>query len=132
MATGWANSALARWIDATLSTHPMNLDPRQFASKPLLLIETTSESSVDYSVRCAGYLVGRILRSDLSGGTESWLWTVTGPYLPEELRPSDGREGDLGGAKAAFRAKFDAWLQWALEQDGPVPWHGSQTTQYRR
>ncbi len=63
--------------------------PQQFNSKPLLLIETTSERKGDYSIRCASHLVGRILRSDLSGGIESWLWTVTGPYLPESLRPND-------------------------------------------
>jgi hypothetical protein len=69
----------------------MNVDPQQFAGKPLLLIETTNDSVNDYSIRCAGHLVGRIMRSDLAGSAESWLWTVTGPYLSEALRTRSGR-----------------------------------------
>lgn len=103
----------------------MNINPQKFAGKPLLLIKTTSDSVNDYSIRCAGRRVGRIMRTDLAGGAESWLWTVTGPYLPEELRPSDGRAGSLAEAKAAFRLKFDAWLQWAISRGEPAAWHGS-------
>ncbi len=99
------------------------IDPHSLEGHPLIL---KAVSDGDFSVFCAGHLVGRILRSDLTGGAESWRWTVTGPYLPEELRPSDGRTGTLAEAKAAFRAKFDAWLQWALEQGGPASWHGGQ------
>ncbi len=47
---------------------------------------------------------------------ESWLWTITGPYIPPELQPSQGREDTLSKAKAAFRAKFDSWSSWAMEK----------------
>lgn len=98
------------------------VDPRTFEDHPLVL-KTVADD--DFSVLCAGRLVGRIMRSDIAGGAESWLWTVTGPYLPEALRPSDGRAGSLEEAKVAFRAKFDVWRAWALEQAGPASWHGA-------
>lgn len=101
------------------------IDPRTLGQHPLIL-KPADGGGRDFTVLCAGHLVGRIMRSDLTGGAESWLWTVTGPYLPEALRPSDGRAGSLEEAKAAFRAKFDGWSSWALEQGGPVLWHGSE------
>lgn len=98
------------------------VNPRTFEGHPLVL-KTAADG--DFSVLCVGHLVGRILRSDMAGGAESWLWTVTGPYLPEALRPSDGRAGSLEEAKVTFRGKFDAWLAWALEEKEPAVWHGA-------
>lgn len=105
------------------------IHPRQFDGQPLLLKTTYDGAENDFAVHCAGHAVGRIMRSDLSGAVESWLWTITGPYIPPALQPSQGRESTLADAKAAFRSKFDAWLTWALEHAGPVPWHSPRAAQ---
>lgn len=98
--------------------------PQQFEGQPLVPKSTYAGAENDHAIYCAGHLVGRIMKSSLSGGTENWLWTLTGPCIPPELQLSQGRENTLAAAKSAFRAKFDAWRNWALEQVGPVPWHG--------
>ena len=98
--------------------------PQKFTDQPLLLKTTYEGAENDHAIHCAGHLVGRIMLTPMSGGAESWLWTMTGPYIPPELQPSQGRADTLAEAKVAFREKFDAWLTWALEQAGPVPWHG--------
>jgi hypothetical protein len=51
------------------------IDPHTLEDHPLVL-KTVADG--DFSVLCSGHLVGR-MRSDIAGGTESWLWTVTGP-----------------------------------------------------
>jgi hypothetical protein len=98
--------------------------PQIFTDQPLILKTTYEGAENDHAIYCAGHLVGRIMLTPMSGGVESWLWTVTGPYIPPELRPSQGRADTLAEAKNAFREKFDAWLAWALEQSRPMPWHG--------
>jgi hypothetical protein len=99
---------------------------QQFVDQPLLLKTTYEGAENDHAIHCAGHLIGRIMLTPMSGGAEIWLWTITGPYLPPELQPSHGRADTLAEAKKAFREKFDAWLAWALEQAGPVPWHGAR------
>lgn len=102
------------------------IHPQQFTDQPLILKTTYEGAENDHAIHCAGRLVGRIMLTPMSDGAESWLWTVTGPYIPPDLQPSNGRAETLAEAKKAFREKFDAWLTWALEQARPVPWHGLQ------
>lgn len=76
----------------------------------------------DYGVRVLDRLAGRIMAKPLSGRRVVWFWTVTGPYVPSHLQPSHGEAESLEEAKAAFRAKFDAWLAWAKDLQHPVVW----------
>jgi len=92
------------------------IHPQQFVDQPLLLKTTYEGAENDHAILCAGHLVGRIMLTPISGGVESWLWTVTGPYIPPEFQPSQGRADSLAEAKKAVREKFDAWLIWALAQ----------------
>jgi hypothetical protein len=98
--------------------------PQQFQDHPLVLRTTYEGAANDHAILCAGHLLGRIMLTPMSGGAESWLWAITGPYIPPEVQPSHGRADTLAEAKTAFREKFDAWLTWAMEQGGPVPWNG--------
>ena len=96
------------------------VDPATLEGQPLILKVIGAQ---DYSVRVLDRVAGRITIKPLSGGRTVWFWTVTGPYLPGHLRPGDGDADTLEEAKAAFRAKFDAWLAWAKDLQHPVVWH---------
>ena len=96
------------------------IDPSTLVGQPLRLRRTAAG---DYSVVIGDLPAGRIMRKPVAGGSEVWLWTVTGPYLPPGLQPAAGDAQTLDEAKAAFRAKYDAWLQWALAQGCEAVWH---------
>lgn len=54
---------------------------------------------------------------------QAWLWTITGPTVPDSRLPIQGEAASVEDAKAAFRAAFDALLYWAaIEKDGELPW----------
>ena len=59
------------------------------------------------------------------GLATSGLWTITGHCFPPALQSSQGRESTLADAKVAIRLKLDEWRTWALEQAGPLGWHGA-------
>jgi hypothetical protein len=40
-----------------------------------------------------------------------------------DLQPSIGREETLDAVKAAFKAKFKAWQEWAEDLGHDVLWH---------
>jgi hypothetical protein len=52
--------------------------------------------------------VGRIYLIDKLGDEESWFWDVSFMLTG---RASYGRAYSLDGAKAAFRAEYEAWLR---------------------
>ena len=95
-------------------------DPQAFVGQPLQL-----EGGVDndFRVTIAGHTAGRIFRTMRSASQHVWLWTLTGPYLPGAQLNGHGDSPELARAKAAFRVTFDAWLQWAIQQNAPVVWH---------
>lgn len=92
-------------------------DPRIFVDQSLRL---EGGSHDDYRVTIAGHTAGRIFRTMKSASQHVWLWTVTGPYLPGAQMSSNGDSPDIIEAKVAFRATFDAWLRWAIQQNAPV------------
>jgi hypothetical protein len=96
------------------------LDPHIFIDQPLHLARSREN---DFRVMVAGHAAGRIFATLRSSGRNVWLWTVTGPYLPGAGLNGSGDSDDLAAAKSAFRATFDAWLQWAIRQNAPVTWH---------
>lgn len=95
------------------------IDPATLEGQPLIL---KAAAPNDYTVMVLDRIAGRIMAKPVTGGRTVWFWTVTGPYLPERLRPGDGDAETLEEAKAAFRAKFDAWLAWAKDLQHPVVW----------
>lgn len=100
---------------------PSYVDPADFEAAPLMLKRIGAD---DYAVTVAGRGAGRILAGTGPGMSVIWTWTVTGPYVPPALQPAHGRVESLDEAKAAFRAKFEAWLVWARTIGRPVAWHG--------
>ena len=95
-------------------------DPRIFIDQPLHLARSAES---DYRVIVTGHTAGRIFATLRSSGRHVWLWTVTGPYLPGAGLSGSGDADGLPDAKKAFRATFDTWLQWAIQQNAPVTWH---------
>lgn len=104
--------------------YPAN--PALFIGRPLTLTKTVIAGETaphDYVVQCGpDWPVGRIYRQDTSSNPDKWVWTVTGPGIPHRLHPSGGRVASLDEAKAAVRAKFNAWLAWAVAQGGEHAW----------
>lgn len=100
--------------------------PFKLIDQPLRLRRTAGD---DYTVLVADLTAGRIMRKPMAGGGENWLWSLTGPYLPPGLQPSYGDCLSLDLAKDAMKAKFQAWLHWAVAQGGDVHWHmGAERT----
>ena len=81
-------------------------------------------ADADYSVMVKDLRAGRIVAGMTPGMVMMWEWTITGPYIPVELQPSNGREETLNAAKIAFKAKFEAWQAWAEGFGHDVIWHG--------
>ena len=65
----------AELAEAQLTT----IFPQIFTDQPLILKTTYEGAENDHAIHCAGHQVGRIMLTPMSGGAESWLWTVTGP-----------------------------------------------------
>jgi hypothetical protein len=65
-----------------------------------------SWSEHDYDVFDGERDVGRIYLVDSFGGAEVWFWGVDFMLTG---RKSYGNAASLDGAKAAFRAEYDAW-----------------------
>lgn len=95
------------------------IEPATLEGQPLILKAMAPD---DYGVNVLDRQAGRIMAKPLSGRRVVWFWTVTGPYIPSHLQPSHGEADSLEEAKAAFRAKFDAWLAWAKGLQHPVVW----------
>ena len=95
-------------------------EPHIFIDQPMHLARSAED---DFRVMVAGHTAGRIFATLRGSGRHVWLWTVTGPYLPGARLNGSGDADDLPGAKSAFRAIFDAWLHWAIRQNGEVIWH---------
>ena len=72
-----------------------------------------------------GLCAGRIMCRLRSFGEVVWTWSITGPYVPPELQPASGDCAPIDEAKAAFRAKFEAWRNWALGERRAAAWHGA-------
>ncbi len=96
------------------------IDPYIFIDQPMHLARS---AETDFRVMVSGHTAGRIFRTMRGSCQHVWLWTVTGPYLPGARLNGSGDCSDIGEAKQAFRATFDAWLAWAVQQNAPVVWH---------
>jgi hypothetical protein len=84
--------------------------PGSLKDRPLVL---KARAAGDYNVRINGPLAGRIMLKSVSDGREVWFWTITGPYIPVDMLPSNGGADTLAEAKEAFQAKVDRWRKWA-------------------
>jgi hypothetical protein len=96
------------------------LDPSAFVGQPLHLHKI---GDGDYRVTIRGHTAGRLLRTMRGGNQQVWLWTLTGPYCVAARLGTSGESDHVVTAKLALRACFDAWLAWAIRQNGDVVWH---------
>lgn len=99
------------------------IDPHRFTGLQLV---PTAIAEDDYAIAIDGLRAGRIMRQRRAFGKETWFWTITGPYLVQAGLPSAGEAETLEEARRAFRQTFDNWMRWAMAQNGPVIWHGSE------
>lgn len=97
---------------------PVYLDP---ASLSRLLVPRRSGPG-DYAVSLGDMPFGRITRRSLSGGRQSWHWTITGPRIQPGLMTGQGDAVSFEAAEAAMRRAFEVWLAWADGQEAPVAW----------
>ncbi len=102
------------------------IDPARFTDKSFTRKPAFTESVNDYRILVDGLTAGRIMEMKSSFGITKWLWTVTGPYMPPELRPDNGEEETLEQAQEAFKTKFRQWLRWATGQRGSGVWYGAE------
>lgn len=103
------------------------VNPQRFMGQEIALAPLARGQSM---VLLAGFRIGRVSHAVGNGGSSHWLWSLTGPHcnaVPHTLRMC-GEARTLGEAKLQLRQAFDDWLNWALEQNGPVYWHWTEAT----
>ena len=101
---------------------PIKVDPARFTDKPFTRRLTWPERENDYVAIIDGLRAARIEVTMFAGSIPKWTWSITGPYIPPELQPSQGAEDTLEAAQEAFKGKFWQWQRWALEQPGGAKW----------
>ena len=70
--------------------------------------------------------VGRIMAVQHATGSDrgSWLWTITGPAVPNSADSLSGDAGSLTEARTALREAFERLLKWASStHSAAMPWH---------
>ena len=78
----------------------------------------------DFSVLIDGMDAGRIINQARSHGKTVWFWSVTGPYMPPEMQPTNGEAETLEEAQEALKVKFLQWQTWAVAEGKKAAWHG--------
>ena len=72
----------------------------------------------DWLMLSGGFVVGRVFAAEAGSGPPRWIWSLTGPYTPQE---SGARtHGDAPGrneAMAALLANWRRWQDWAGMRD---------------
>jgi hypothetical protein len=103
------------------------VNPTRFVAQEISLCPLSRGQS---AVVLGGLRIGRVSHAPAAEGRLSWLWSLTGPHcdgVPSGL-PTCGEAATLTEAKLQLRHSFDAWLGWALDQQGPVHWHWTEAT----
>jgi hypothetical protein len=76
------------------------------------------KDTVDYSIFCGEWCVGRIYETRTGPADLRWFWALHAPSKPGELRTSNQVE-TLEQAKAEFEASWKQWKAWAgMEEVG--------------
>ena len=94
---------------------PIDVDPHRFTGKTFTRRLTWPDRENDYVAIIDGLRAARIDLTMFAGSVAKWGWSITGPYIPPELQPSQGAEDTLEAAQEAFKAKFWQWHEWALQ-----------------
>ncbi len=76
----------------------------------------------EFQVLAAGLPAGQIISRRRSFGRVVWFWSLSGPHLPHAMDGAGSNAHTLGGAKAAIKSSFDAWLESATGQRGDLQW----------
>ena len=76
------------------------------------------KDSVDYSVFCGEWCIGRIYQMRTGPADLRWFWALYAPSKPGDMRISN-QVATLEVAKAEFEANWKQWKAWAkLEETG--------------
>jgi hypothetical protein len=94
--------------------------PDRFQDKPFIRREIATN---DHCILIDELVAGRIVNQTRSHGKSVWFWTVTGPYIPSELLPTNGEAETLEEAQEALKVKFLQWQAWAVAQGKDALWH---------
>lgn len=94
--------------------------PNIFIGQPMHLVRIADD---DFRVVIAGHTAERIFKTMRGNSKYTWLWTITGPYLPGSRLCSSGECDTLQDTTTVFRSVFDAWLEWALLRNASITWH---------
>ena len=106
------------------------VNPQRFMAQEISLSPLARGQS---AVVLGGLRIGRVSHALSGEGKTTWLWSLTGPScssMPEELCMC-GESLTLADAKLQLRHSFDAWLSWAMAQEGPVQWHWTEAAAQR-
>jgi hypothetical protein len=101
------------------------VNPHRFVAQEISLCPLSRGQS---AVTLGGLRIGRVSHAAAGEGKSRWLWSLTGPHcgsVPQNVAMC-GEAATLADAKLQLRHAFDAWLSWALEQEGPVHWHWTE------
>jgi hypothetical protein len=102
-----------------------NINIAELREAPLTLRPSFPERHEDFTIVASDIVIGRIMRVVKSFNAQAWLWTITGPYFPPNLRPTSGEAETLDQAKADFNTKLQTWFTWAEQQRGTGVWSGA-------
>jgi hypothetical protein len=76
------------------------------------------KDTVDYSVFCGEWCIGRIYENRSGPEDQRWFWALHSPSKPGTLRISN-QVATLETAKAEFQASWKRWLEWAGLEEAP-------------
>jgi hypothetical protein len=80
--------------------------------RPTALSSGYYKNTVDYSVFCGEWCIGRIYENSSGPEHLRWSWSLLSPSKPESLRTSN-EAATLNAAKAEFEASWKQWKAWA-------------------
>ena len=86
--------------------------------RPTGLSSGIYENSIDYSVFCGEWCIGRIYENRSGSEDMRWFWALHSPSKPGTLRISN-QVATLETAKAEFQASWKRWLEWAGLEEAP-------------
>ena len=104
----------------------IQVDPARFVGKNFSQEPSVDSKNDDFIMVINGLIAGRVMKTTAPGTSTKWLWTLTGPYLPPELLPSNGHTNSREEAEEDFERKFWEWHRWAGMQKGGVAWYGAE------
>ena len=83
--------------------------------RPTGLASGFYKDTIDYSVFCGEWCIGRIYENRSGPESLRWFWALYAPSKPGTLR-TDSRTATLAEAKAEFEASWKQWKAWGWKR----------------